>query len=440
MGNFDHFKKPSKDQLKEIWDEAIFVFDTNVFLQPYRSSDELAILLLNTIKRYAENNRLFIPYQVAFEFHKNRFLLIADLLSTDSFLSSRIKNLVDGFNQSIETLHNDINKKPHVKNLYGNSLLSVEEIVNKATIEINALKLNKATKLSGIDFENDYIIDELEPIFDSFTSEKWDTTENKKRESEIEKRYKNSIPPGYMDAGKSDNSLGDCKIWFQIIDFAIDKKCNVIFVTNDNKDDWWWREKRKTIGPNWQLREEFKRETGYDFYMYSLDQFLKINEENSSSEEKIDQDVFKEASNINITNENSLVERLASANGKLANKLFSKLDDIGGEPNENSNISKYGLKLNSTLYRPLIKGALNDNGKVMYLTMKNLFGDNLNAWKIASGLNFVDKVKGKIFQIKDVEEIEGMIYLVLDGGSEEYEYMPMEEFWNKANLGLLRGL
>ncbi len=59
------------------------------------------------------------------------------------------------------------------------------------------------------------------------------------REGEL--RIAHRIPPGYKDAGKSDNKYGDIIIWFEILSFSsthMERFRKTVFLTNDDKSDW----------------------------------------------------------------------------------------------------------------------------------------------------------------------------------------------------------
>jgi len=73
---FPGFYKPSDSEFNTLWKEGTVVFDTNVLFDVYRVSDETAKALINTIKYYSEDNRLFIPYRVAFEYHRKLLSVI----------------------------------------------------------------------------------------------------------------------------------------------------------------------------------------------------------------------------------------------------------------------------------------------------------------------------------------------------------------------------
>ena len=71
-------------------------------------------------------------------------------------------------------------------------------------------------------------------------------------------------------------------IWKQIIKYAKEKSVGIVYVTHDQKEDWWNIVKGKTIGPRIELRQEFMAETNQEFHMYSMNSFIstynKINE------------------------------------------------------------------------------------------------------------------------------------------------------------------
>ena len=95
---------------------------------------------------------------------------------------------------------------------------------------------------------------------------------------ECERRYKLRIPPGYKDAEekKGWEKYGDAILWSQIINYAKDKKSAIIFVTGEDKPDWWnpETESKNDSQPDYDLIKEFASKTGCSFYMYTTDRFL----------------------------------------------------------------------------------------------------------------------------------------------------------------------
>src|SRR5258706_10523544 len=71
---FPGFYERTEEELNKLWQEGIFVFDTNMLLNVYRYS-------LETRNRYFEilhqlDNRIWIPYQVAYEYQNQRMSVI----------------------------------------------------------------------------------------------------------------------------------------------------------------------------------------------------------------------------------------------------------------------------------------------------------------------------------------------------------------------------
>lgn len=110
-------------------------------------------------------------------------------------------------------------------------------------------------------------------------------------------RFLKKIPPGYMDAGKSSDhdpyrKYGDLIIWKQLIQHAKSQKKPLILITDDSKEDWWLEQSGRTIGPRVELREEFLRESGNDFWMYGVDAFLE--QSAKLRNEKVSEEVIAE--------------------------------------------------------------------------------------------------------------------------------------------------
>jgi hypothetical protein len=101
------------------------------------------------------------------------------------------------------------------------------------------------------------------------------------------KRYENKVPPGYGDSAKGvmkrygnvvwEQRYGDLVMWYQIINKAKESKISIVFVTDDKKADWWWKDDQsRTIGPRPELITEMKMTAGVAFYMYTPNRFMDL--------------------------------------------------------------------------------------------------------------------------------------------------------------------
>lgn len=78
--------------------------------------------------------------------------------------------------------------------------------------------------------------------------------------SEGPRQYRQRVPPGYADLKDKEgfNVFGDLVSWKQILEYAQSRSVNLIFLTDDQKEDWWLQVRGNTLGPRPELVEEFK--------------------------------------------------------------------------------------------------------------------------------------------------------------------------------------
>lgn len=101
-----------------MWNEGTFVFDTNVLLNLYRYKKETRDSILEVLEKLQD--RIWIPYQVGLEFHRNRLLVISDQNKKMDDFKSSIKNSISEIEKQYKDLqlnkrHADINAEPILK-------------------------------------------------------------------------------------------------------------------------------------------------------------------------------------------------------------------------------------------------------------------------------------------------------------------------------------
>ena len=255
-----HFR-PTPDQFESIWSKCVFAVDANVLLNLYRySSDTLKELekTLTTVR-----DRLFIPHRAAEEFLRNRLQVTAgqaeeytkairDIRDLDSRLSNRKKH-------------------PFIGDA---DLPKFSEMMAKVVADLETQRSSLLNRLA-----DDEVLQFIEATFAERTGTAMPAEAMAALVTEGEDRYKNEIPPGYRD-GKKDTSgdplrkFGDLIVWKQLIARAKESTAPLVFVTDDVKDDWWLEQSGKTIGPRPELRAEFMREVGQEYWMYTVDKFI----------------------------------------------------------------------------------------------------------------------------------------------------------------------
>lgn len=238
----------------ELWEKAIFVFDTNVFLNLYRYTPKTTKQLLNAFEQLKD--RIWMPYQVAFEFSRDRYEVIYEANERFKNLSIDAEKLVKKWTEDLRTEKNDSD---------------VQELTEFLKKWIEKKEQNNCLITNPME---DNILTKLLSLFENKVGQPYTKEEKDKIEAEGEKRYSNNIPPGYKDKKKIDNKYGDLLVWKEILKYATAEKKDIIFVTHDQKEDWWNQIHGKTIGPRIELRKEFYDQTHHMFHMYTMSSFL----------------------------------------------------------------------------------------------------------------------------------------------------------------------
>lgn len=305
------FLEPSKREKEKLWKNAVFVFDTNVLLNLYRYSAKTRKSLLDAFDSFS--GRVWIPYQVAFEYMRRRPEVVIETVQR----YEQFEKEVDDFaTKAINTLR----------------LTSSDEEINELKRYLHKwLANNKERNLLVQKPEDDEILTNILRIFDGKVGPVVDEDELSQVRTEGEERYKKSIPPGYKDGIKKNgsddnNAYGDLIIWKQIIKYAKENKVGIIYVTHDQKEDWWNIVKGKTIGPRYELRQEFFRETSQEFHMYTMTNF--IHTYNSLNEQRIDKSAVEEVNSLEQPIRRQMRKRwIYSSSEKVAN-IKDTLDKI----------------------------------------------------------------------------------------------------------------
>ncbi len=284
---FPQYYLPSKQEFEELWETCVFVLDTSVLLNLYRYRKDTSNDLFKIFDFISE--RLWVPHQVALEYQENRLTVIAEqvkryddvkkvLKSTQATLSKELAKM------QLSKRHSTINPD-----------MFLEEIKN--VIEKFESTLTKlADKQPGIS-EKDKLREKIEGMLDGKIGQHPnDQDELDKIYKEGQVRYGKNRPPGYEDAEKEDDDIsilyhhglafrkeyGDLILWKELIKQAKENPSfsKIIFITDDTKDDWWWKVHGKNVGARPELIDEIQTEAKVDmFYMYSSKRFMKFAEE-----------------------------------------------------------------------------------------------------------------------------------------------------------------
>lgn len=304
----------SDKEKNDLWNTATFVFDTNVFLNLYRYSNKTRNQLIESFEWL--KTRIWMPYQVTSEFCKDRYSVIDEANKRFDNLSADADKLTDNWREELRLDCSDSDIKELGKYL--------KEWITKK-------KDNNYLTFSAT---NDEVFRRLLDLFDGKVGKPFSVEEKLNIEQEGEKRYASKIPPGYRDNKKTANRFGDLFVWKEIIGYSKLKEVDIIFVTHDQKEDWWNTISGKTIGPRIELRKEFYEETKKMFHMYTMSSFLSFFIENkgkSIDKTTIDEvELFASVMKKKIPREElkEYYKSLEDANEKTAAKLRFKIANL----------------------------------------------------------------------------------------------------------------
>lgn len=246
----------SEKQLEAMWKDAIIVFDANVLLNAYRYSAEAWRDLMRALEPVQK--QLWLPFQIAHEFHENRILVIES--QTRSYSDAR------GRLQQLQTILSAPRSHPFINA----SLLSdAMELFTTLHADLTSKEQELEALLTSADSRLDQIVRLFQDVQQRPPDDELQELHRRARD-----RLDRNIPPGTADSKKSEGRhVGDAIIWLQMLNRAKDGRSPLIFVTDDVKDDWWLRVRGRTIGPLPELITEFLQTTGQRFHAYTAAEF-----------------------------------------------------------------------------------------------------------------------------------------------------------------------
>ncbi|MFI6263132.1 PIN domain-containing protein [Micromonospora sp. NPDC051006] len=263
---------------------GLIVLDTNVLLGAYRFAAKAREELLSALEQ--ARDRLWIPHQVAHEFHRNRFSVIAEH-------DAAYKVLLDALQEHRKTIEGELATK--IRELSNRVALADKErerLLSMAHQGLNPLQraIDALRGSHGLaePTSHDPVLHRLERIFEDRVGEPYTDEEKARAAEEAQRRADESVPPGYKDAGKADSS-GDYFVWSQTLGEAARRRPNyLIFVTGDTKEDWYLRIKGKTIIGRPELTDECSEKTGARLVVMPTKSFLRYAREHLNADVSVE--------------------------------------------------------------------------------------------------------------------------------------------------------
>lgn len=337
--------------IADVMKTCVVVLDANVLLLPYQFGANSLMEIDEKFRSLAKSGRLVVPGQALREFARHRQGKLADIMNQIETKKSQATRYGIGNHPLLEALPN-FKKALEIEKQINRLIAEYQKSLSGVVDDVRAWAWNDPVSvLYGELFNAGMKV--LDPTFD----------EDNIRE-DLARRKTQRIPPGYKDTGKDDEGIGDILIWHTILEAGTLPPCDLVFVTGDQKSDWWQRSGGKPLYPRQELVDEFRRASGgKSFHLVSLSQLLALV---GASAETIEE-VRHEETNAEITVMEiadlwpALRLELKASGGRRIEALLASTDPVAVRRNEIILATPYEFhrdKLNSVEARELLESCM----------------------------------------------------------------------------------
>lgn len=257
--HFPAYYRVRQDWLIKDFGQCVIVFDTSALLDIYRLPKDSVDQVFDVLEHYKK--QIVIPHYTAVEYYRS----IHGVLLAQITKITKAQTALDDLIQMLSTRRN----QPYISDKSNRHLTTLK---NSVTRDFEEQKAYLKDQLLYGGYQN-----KMAELLDGCVLDPFTDKEIKEIEKIGEDRYTNHIPPGWKDAEKGANRYGDLIIWKEVLRFAKDKKKSILYISNDQKEDWVIKATGMTICPQYGLLEEFYNEVGDSnlwLHIFTLDRFL----------------------------------------------------------------------------------------------------------------------------------------------------------------------
>lgn len=244
--HFPGFYPLEEVRIKDLTKEATIVLNSDVLLDLFRLRPEDAACFVSLLKSEAIRDKLWMPYDIAWLYHKK--------------VDEEIQRQIDHTNSVLSHLSScgeavkACKKYPYLDE----GLISELQFVTNRVTETCQKEMDTLSK----SLKNSEIKNSLRELFDGKIGESYSEGELDNIYQTGEERYKNLEPPGYESEYSVEKRVHyhDLIIWEQMLAYAQngENKCKgILFVTGRARPDWYYVVNGKVISTRHELINEF---------------------------------------------------------------------------------------------------------------------------------------------------------------------------------------
>ncbi len=416
--NFRGYYSLKNDSLiRDIWnsESTIFIFDTNCLLNLYRCEDSTREDILSVMEKIS--SRIWIPFYVCLEYQKNRRGVISESIDNLRSISTNLQN-------TATSITSTLSKGKVKKHLYSSLSESVQGLqdsikpIIESFIEENIKpRIESKEQISKRDSIRDVLDEIIKNNCGEAPTQDWINDVNNLGQI----RYNKQLPPGFKDNDKKEKKVffnlefeekyGDLYIWREIIEKSKNGVVkNVMFICDDNKEDWWYKRNGITHGALEYLQTEIYHETGIDnFKLISQASFLKdaqdylpnitINPESLDEIQDLSE-YYQYDHHLKTTRQNNTlidVNKLTSINDSYILKNTPHDSDL--QNHELVNTNRYLISSIMQKVRSTIDKIDNTNNLLLLLPEEQYLGLDIHLKKLAEYSDELYDIQNKLMDL-----------------------------------------
>ncbi|QGN48626.1 hypothetical protein GKC29_18525 [Micromonospora sp. WMMC415] len=268
IDGFEGYVTPTAEEYSRVLATGMVVLDANVLLNLYRYTAGARDDLLAVMEKLSD--RLWVPHRVLVEFWRNRDRVLRDPRDTGKTVRE-LEELRGRAARAFQTWVNRVSLPPdRASEVLGQLSAGFDAVMRYVDDFKDATAMDAAR-----DTNTDVVLRSLRSILQGRVGHPLDEQALAAALVEAQRRLDEKIPPGYMDRKKEGaEGAGDYLVWEQVLREAETRRCDVLFVTGDVKEDWWREEGGERRGPRIELVEELRQRAGTRLFMVRPPQLL----------------------------------------------------------------------------------------------------------------------------------------------------------------------
>lgn len=233
---------------------ALVAVDANVLLNLYRYNVQTTDDLLTVFERLGD--RLVVPHQTIREFHRNRLAAIGN---PDGAAQDVRSALLKNQRSTVDALGRWAKQVALADTDLEQLQADVTEVFDHLLDAVGRAEPDRVQ--ADTPAADDRVLKRLAVLLDGKVLARPPEEEWTRLIAEGRRRAEEQQPPGYLDADKDDDHpegpAGDFLVYWQACEEAKRRELDLVIITGDEKEDWWWRHRSVVIGPRQEMTKEF---------------------------------------------------------------------------------------------------------------------------------------------------------------------------------------